>query len=243
MRTGDLRDESSVAAALDGIDAVLLCSGHDPSMADSQLAAVRAIAAADVRRVVKISGSPVSMIPNSPARTARDHWAVEEALRALGGETVAIRPNAFMQNLLGQADAVRHGALPGPDGDPRVSFVDVRDIGRVAAAALLAETAPEPVIEVTGPEALSLFEVAATMAKVLGRPVTHIPMAPDAIRDGLVAMGRPEWLAEHIAELAALMREPKAAEVSDAVLELTGRAPVTLEQFLTENAAAFPAAA
>lgn len=241
MRTGDLREQSSLAAALDGIDAVLLCSGHEPSMVDDQLTAVRAIAAADVRRIVKISGGPVSVRPGSPARNGRDHLAVEEALRATERETVAVRPNVFMQNFLGQADAIARGALPGPDG-ARVSFVDAGDVGRVAAAALLAERAPEPVLEVTGPAALTWFDVARAFTAVLGREVRHHPVEPEALREAMVAMGRPEWLAEHTAELAGLMREPKAAEVTGTVLRVTGRAPVTLEQFLTENAAAFPAA-
>jgi uncharacterized protein YbjT (DUF2867 family) len=241
-RVGDLRKERTMEAALDGIEAVLLCSGHDPSMAAHQLTAVRAIASSGVRRVVKISGSPVSMTPGSPSRTARGHLAVEEALRGTGREIVAIRPNAFMQNFAGQTEAIAHGALPGPDGDPRVSFVDARDVGRVAAAALAADATPASIVEVTGPEALSLFEVAATLTAVLGRPVTHAPMSPQAIREALLAMGRPDWLADHTAELGALMREPKAAEVSDTVLEMTGRAPVSVDDFIAEHAAAFPAA-
>jgi uncharacterized protein YbjT (DUF2867 family) len=245
LRFGDLTKEWSLAAALDGVDAVLLCSGHDPAMAQLQLTAARAIAASSVRRVVKISGSPVSVRPDSPARTGREHWEIEEALRATVGdrEVVAVRPNAFMDNFLGQAPAIAHGALPGPDGLSCVSFVDTRDIGRVAAAALLAEQAPDAVLEVTGPEKLTLFDVARTLSAVLGRPIVHQPLEEDVMRQGLLAMGRPEWLVDHMLELAALMREPKAAEITDTVERVTGRPPVALEQFLTENAAAFPAAA
>jgi uncharacterized protein YbjT (DUF2867 family) len=242
VRTGDLADEASLGKALRGIDAVLLCSGHDPAMADVQLAAVRAIAASDVPRAVKISGSPVSVYADSPSRTGRDHLAAEEALRATGRETVAVRPNVFMQTFLGQAPAIGHGALPGPDGNPRVSFVHAGDVGRVAAAALLAEGASDPILEVTGPAALSFFEVADAMTSALGRPVQHHPVPLEAMRQGLVAMGRPEWFADHVVELAALMREPKAAEVTDTVLRVSGRPPVTLDEFLTENASAFPAA-
>ncbi|HMD56184.1 MAG TPA: NAD(P)H-binding protein [Solirubrobacteraceae bacterium] len=241
--TGDLADEASVRAALDGIDGVLLCSAHGPAMREQQLTAVRAIAASDARRIVKISGSPVSIAPDSPAASGRDHLAIEEALQATGRETVALRPNTFMQNFLEQSLAVGHGALPGPEGDPRVSFVDARDVGAVAAAALLAEDPPEPVLEVTGPEALTWFEVAETMSSVLGRPVTHYPTPPEVIRQGLLGMGRPEWLVEHLLELAPLMREPKAAEVTDTVERMAGRPATSLLTFLHEHAAMFQAAA
>lgn len=239
IRVGDLADPASLRSALDGVDAVLLCSANDPAMRELQLGALQAISSSDVRRIVKISGSPVSVSPSSPARTGRDHLAVEEAMRATGRETVAIRPNMFMQAFLDQALAVSHGALPGLDGEPRVSFIDARDIGRAAAAALMADPAPEPVLEVTGPEALTWFDVAEAMTTAFGRTVTHYPMPVDAAREALLGMGRPEWLVDHQLEIGQLMREPKAAEVTDTVERITGRSPSTLAQFLTDNAAAF----
>ena len=243
LRVGDLDDEASVGAALKGVDAVLLCSAHGPEMREQQLSAVRAIEASDVGRVVKISGSPVSVGADSPASTGRDHFQVEEALRAIGCVTVAIRPNVFMQNLLEQAPAIAHGALPGPEGEPRVSFVDARDIGRVAAAALLSEELPEPILEVTGPQALTWFDVAETMSEILGRPITHYPTPPDLTRQALLAMGRPPWLVQHMLELGALLREPKAAEVTDTVERMSGQPATTLARFLADHASAFQAAA
>jgi uncharacterized protein YbjT (DUF2867 family) len=243
LRVGDLADSGSVRAGLEGVDAVLLCSAHGSAMREQQLGAVRAIEASDVGRVVKISGSPVSVRADSPASTGRDHFEVEQALRAIGRVTVAIRPNPFMQNFLEQAPAAAQGALPGPDGEPRVSFVDARDIGSVAAAALLSEEPPEPVLEVTGPEALTWFDVADAMSKVLGRSITHHPTPPDVIRQVMLGIGRPAWLVEHTLEVSALLREAKAADVTDTVERITGRSATTLSEFLTDSASAFPAAA
>ena len=177
------------------------------------------------------------------ARTGADHLAVEEALRASWvAEVVAVRPNVFMQNFLDQAVAIGHGALPGPTGDPRVSFVDADDVGRVAAAALTAPSVPDGVLEVTGPEALSWFDVAAHMTEVLGRPITHYPAAPDVIREGLRAIGREEWQIEHAVELSALFGDPRAAVVTDTVAQLTGARPAGVTDFLRRHAAELPAA-
>jgi uncharacterized protein YbjT (DUF2867 family) len=243
VRVGDLTDKRSVAAALQGIERVHLCSGHDPGLVEQQLNAVKAIADSDVRRIVKISSSPVATRPDSPARVGRDHAAIEEALRATGRETVAIRPNVFMQSLLGQAAAVASGILPGPEGDLRVSFVDVADIGRVAATALMADEPPADVLEVTGPEALTWPDVAAAMSAVLGRRITFHATPPDVMAEGMRALGHPQWLIEHMLELGALLSEAKAAEVTDTVERLTGRSPKPLREFLTEYAAAFARAA
>jgi uncharacterized protein YbjT (DUF2867 family) len=242
IRVGDLSDTSTLTAALDGIEGVLLCSGNDPRLLEHQLNAVEAIAASDVRRAVKISASPVAAGADSPSRVGRDHAAVEDALRATGREAVAIRPNVFMQSFLAQTAALANGVLLGPEG-ARVSFVDARDVGAVAAAALTAAESPAPVLEVTGPEALTWYEVADEMSRVLGRPITHYPATTEMLADGMRALGRPEWQIQHSLELAVLLREPKAAQVTDTVEALTGRAPRPLVEFLTDNARAFTLAA
>jgi uncharacterized protein YbjT (DUF2867 family) len=243
FRVADFANEGSVRAALQGVDAVLLCSAHGPAMRDQQMAAIRAIAATDVNRVVKISGSPVSVSSDSSSGTGRDHFAIEKALDAIGCVTVAIRPSPFMQNFLEQAPLIERGLLPGPDGEPRVSFVDARDIGRVAASALLSDEPCHRVLEVTGPEALTWFDVAAIMAKVLGRTITHQPMSAESIRQTLLGMGRPQWLVEHMIEIGALLRNPKAAEVTDTVKRTTERPAITLDEFLTDQVSAFRGAA
>jgi len=239
LRVGDLADEASVRAALEGVDAVLLCSGHGPAMREQQLTAIRAVEASDVSRFVKISGSPVSIKADSPASTGRDHHAVEEALRAIGRVNVAIRPNPFMQNFLEQAPAVAGGALPAPTGELRVSFVDARDIGRVAASTLLSTEPPEPVLELTGPEALTWSDVAAIMSDALGRSITEYPTPPDVLRQALLGMGRPEWLVEHMLELMAVLREPEAAQVTDTVEQITRQPATTLREFLADYNSAF----
>jgi uncharacterized protein YbjT (DUF2867 family) len=242
IRIGDLDDPSTIRPALVGIDRVLLCSGHDPAMRTQQLAVLDAVATSDVRRVVKISASPVAVEARDEVATGHDHVTVEDALNALGREGVVIRPNAFMQNFLEQAGPLGHGALPGPAGEPCVSFVDARDVGEVAAVALTADATPAKVLEVTGPEAFSWFDVAEIMSDVLERPITHYPTPVDVIRTGLSAMGRPDWLIEHTVHMSALMGRPAAARVTDTIARLTGRPPRTLRAFLQEQRAAFPAA-
>lgn len=237
LRTGDLADEGALREALTGVDAVLLASGNDPAMRELQLTAVRAIGASDVRRAVKISGSPVSIEHAERARTGADHLAVEEALRACGvPETVAVRPNVFAQNVLDQAVAIRHGALPGPDGEPRVSFVDARDVGLVAAVALTATDSPGEILEVTGPEALTWFDLAERLTEVLGRPVTHYPASAEVIAQGLEALGREPWQIEHALQFAAVLGDPRSAVVTDTVERLAGRPPASVTDVLRRHA-------
>jgi uncharacterized protein YbjT (DUF2867 family) len=82
--------------------AILVTGASGLIGAATQPTTVRAIASSDIRRLVRISSSPVSMRPGSPSRTARDHLAVEEALCAAGREVIAIRPNVFMRGFVAQ---------------------------------------------------------------------------------------------------------------------------------------------
>lgn len=242
VAVGDLGDETSLRAALEGVDAVVLVSGHGLDMAEVQHAALATISAADIRRVVKISGSPVATAVGSVSSIGQAHLDVERTLRESVPEPIAVRPNVFMQNLLAMAPAVAHGVLPGPEGNPSVSFVDAGDVGRAAAAAALASD-PRSRIEVTGAEAVSYTEVAQALSQILGREVTYAPIPVDIMRQGLEAAGDPDWLAEHKVEMAGLMGAPQAALVTDHFAELLGTPPTTLASFLAAHATAFEASA
>lgn len=241
VAVGDLGDADSLRAALTGVDAVVLVSGHGPDMSDVQQAALSTIAATDVRRVVKISASPVA-VSGSASSLGRAHLDVEQTLRASVPEPVVVRPNVFMQNLLAMAPAVAHGVLPGPEGDPTVSFVDARDVGRAAAAAVVAPD-PRTLLEVTGPQPLRYSDVADAMSTVLQRPISYAPIPVDVMRQGLQAAGDPDWLAEHKIEMATLMRDPSAARITDHYAAVTGEEPTSIAAFLTAHATRFEAAA
>ncbi|MFA4928847.1 MAG: NAD(P)H-binding protein [Patulibacter sp.] len=238
IEVGDLRDDARLRSALQGVDAVVLISGHGRDLVDVQQAAVASIRDAGVRRVVKVSGSPVATAEESMTSVGRDHVAVEQRLRESVPEPVVLRPNVFMQNLLAMAPAVEHGILPGPPGNPSVSFVDANDVGRAAAAAALAAD-PRSMIALTGPEAISYELTARTLADVLDQAVAYAPIPVDVMRQGLEAAGDEPWLAEHKIEMAERMALPLAGEVTDHFAELVGEPPATLKAFLTAQAAAF----
>lgn len=240
-RHADLAHLGSLAEAFLGLDRLLLCSGNGPGLAELQLNAVRAAEEAQLERVVKVSGSPMTMFEGTPVAVARDHLKVERALGESAIDGVSVRPNVFMENFLEQATAIANGALPGPEGDPRISFVAAADVGATAAALLLSDHT-EPLVEVTGAEAHSLSDVAATMSELLGRGVTYFPAPPDVVRQAMAAQGQPTWRAEHVIEIGKLAADPAAANVTDAVARIAGRAPQSLRDFIRGHAAVFSAA-
>ncbi|HJU56379.1 MAG TPA: hypothetical protein VJ715_17480 [Pyrinomonadaceae bacterium] len=112
-------------------------------------------------------------------------------------------------------------------------------------AALLAD--PQPHIgktyHLTGPQSENMHFYAREYSKALGRTITFedIPVGP--WRDGLLARGLPVHLANHLATMADLHRAGRYDRMSDDVLTLTGRAPLSVQEFVRKNAAEFTASA
>ncbi|HEX8916243.1 MAG TPA: SDR family oxidoreductase [Humisphaera sp.] len=234
---GDFADAGSLAAACDGIDSALLLSPPEPSTVADQTRFVDAAKSAGVKHVVKFSA--VGAHPGAPHRFGAWHGEAERYLERSGLAWTHLRPNFFMQNLLGFAGMVKGGTLYVPAGDGRAPFVDVRDIAAVAAHCLSEEGHEGKVYDVTGPEALSYADVAATFAKVLGKPVSYVDVPTEAATQSMVQAGMEPWRAEAINELNTAMKQWRFAGVTDVVKRVGHKDPTTLERFVRENVAAF----
>jgi uncharacterized protein YbjT (DUF2867 family) len=100
---------------------------------------------------------------------------VEEAISSSGMGFTHLRPNLYMQGLLGFRSSIQsEGRIYAPAGDARVSIVDVRDIAAVAAAALTQSGHEGKVYDITGPEALTHAEMASLLSEALGRQITFV---------------------------------------------------------------------
>ena len=66
-----------------------------------------------------------------------------------------------------------------------------------------------------------------------------IPVEP--WRDGLLERGLPVRLVNHLVTMADLHRAGRYDRMSDDVLTLTGRGPLSVQEFIRKNAATFTA--
>ena len=79
-----------------------------------------------------------------------------------------------MQNFVDEHLPVIDGTLAVPSGGGAEAFVDAADIAAVAAATLLKpKVHAGTAYALTGPEAITFDQVAATIAAVSGQPVTY----------------------------------------------------------------------
>lgn len=232
----DLDDASGVRSALDGVRAAYLVTPSSERAEAQQKRFVDLAAAAGVRHLVLLS--QLGSAADSPVRFLRYHAAVERHALDSGIGVTALRPNLFMQGLLAVSGAVRTtGTLPAPIGDARVSVIDVRDIGDVAALAL---TAAEPlgIRTLTGPEPLTHAELAAQLSEATGQEIRFDDVAPERFGEMLAGV-LPPWQVEGLLEDYAHYARGEAAELSPAVPDLLARPARGFADFARERARAF----
>jgi uncharacterized protein YbjT (DUF2867 family) len=177
----DLRDPSTLPAALDGADVIVAAAhGMDPGKGESPAEVDRDgnIGLIDVARVRQADVVLVSVVDASadhPLELFRMKWAAEQHLRASGVPWTIVRASAFAEmwvEMLRQSAQDGKGPQVFGDGDNPINFVSVEDVAVAVARAATDATLRGQVIDVGGDD-LTLNELAH-----LVRPETpprHVP--------------------------------------------------------------------
>ncbi|MFZ3494807.1 NmrA family NAD(P)-binding protein [Streptomyces sp. 5.8] len=237
VQYADAADPRSLRTAFKGADQLFLAMANGPEQVALETRVIDIAAQAGIGHIVKISAPAAEA--DSPVAVSRGHHAVEEHLRACGLTHTVLRPYAFMQNLLRLAPAVARGVILGTMGEAPCNYVDCRDIGDVAAAALTRPGIAGGTYTLTGPEAVAYPELAARLTTLTGRPVRYVDLAPDELRDSLIRNAHmPDWLADHVTEIQQLA-VTRPENPTTTVTDLLGRPPRTLDAFLREHHAQF----
>jgi uncharacterized protein YbjT (DUF2867 family) len=197
---------------------------------------IKEVRAAGRKHIIKLSalGGRESMFPSG-------HRDSEENIEASGLPYTFLRPNGFMQNLVNyNAGTIRsENAFYGCQGNGAVSMVDIRDIAAVAVIVLAATGHEGKSYALTGGEALTNGQVAEKISRVAGRKIGYVDVPPAEFKKALLSAGTPEWSTEAVLDLQRLYREGKASVVTNDIERLTGRKPITFDQFARDYAFAF----
>ena len=234
---GDLERPESVVAALQGVEKAFLLSPEDPQMPELHAKFAAAAKDAGVRHLVRLSILPAN--PDAPLPLAKWHGEADRSVMESGVPYTILRPSYFMQNTLGGAATVASdGALYSVMGDGKVGHIDTRDIADVAVAVLTSEGHEGQSYILTGPEALTMAEVAARLSAALGRTIVYVNLPPDELMARMLTMGVPDWRADAWVKLGGMIGLGIASAVTPAVKDVLGREPRTIDQFAKDFAAA-----
>ncbi|MET8100798.1 SDR family oxidoreductase [Streptomyces sp. NPDC005236] len=227
---GAYDDHAALVRALRGTDRVLMVSASEsPDRLRDHRTFIDAAAEAGVGHLVYISFYGAA--PDAAFTLARDHWHTEQHIRARGIPFTFLRDNLyadFMPALVG-AD----GAIRGPAGDGRAALVAQDDIAD-ATVAVLRDPHPHAgrAYELTGPESLTLSEVASTLAAVGGRPVSYVPETTEEAYASRAVYGAPGWQLDAWVSTYTAIADGSLAAVTTTVEDLTGHRATSLDQVL-----------
>ena len=187
--------------------------------------------------------SQMSITETTPSPQQKLHWLAEQALAWSGLPVVTMRPTVFLEGLfqtIAAASVRDSDALVLPLGSGRTSPISAVDVAR-AVAAVLDDPAPHigRIYNLTGYESADLTHYAKVFSETLGRTITYRDVPIDAWVDRLRAAGQPAHLLAHLAAMARLHQQGRYDRMTDDYTRLTGRAPISMREFVQEHAAEY----
>jgi uncharacterized protein YbjT (DUF2867 family) len=231
-------DPGALQAAFEGCDGLLFVSAaEDADRVALHRNVVHAAADAGVGHVAYTSFQGASA--DCTFTFGRDHFHTEQAILDAG------LPHTFLQDNLYQ-DVLPYfpgpdGAIKAPAGEGRVAAVAREDVAEVAALALLdpATHAGEAYV-MTGPEALTLHEVAAVLSRSAPIPITYEPETIEEAYASRAHFGAPQFEVDGWVSSYTSIAAGDLAQTSGDVERVTGHLPLSLETFLRQEPPTWP---
>jgi uncharacterized protein YbjT (DUF2867 family) len=240
---GDMSRRSSLGSALDGVDRVLMISAPLMDMVETQCTFIDASKAAGVRHVIKFSG--LDARPDTAFPFGLMHKEIEEYLENSGLAWTHLRPTGFMQEYLREAPSIiNEDAFYLALGDVRLNPIDLVDVGKVGFLLLRDGGHEGARLPMTGPEALTMAEVADRISRAVGRTVRYVAVSPLQRRQALIAHGIPPEFADALdIQVEERLKGGPESQVDLSTHQLFNVKPTTFLQFAERNAEAFRRAA
>ena len=257
VAVADYGDTEAMRAALSGIETLLLVSATETDDRIARhLSAVDAAEAAGVQRIAYVSF--VGASADATFTLARHHWRTEQHIRATGIAFTFLRDNLYQDGLpywvsadpaappSVSADSAGSGSLGsrcvirGPAGDGRVGVVARDDIADAAVAVLVDSSGlyDGETYVMTGPQALTFYQVADALSQASGRAVAYHPETLDEAYQSRQHHGAPDWMVEGWVTSYVAAATGELDVVTDHIARLAGHPAQTFSEFLERNPAA-----
>jgi uncharacterized protein YbjT (DUF2867 family) len=234
----NFNNSDAIEAAFKDIQKLFLLTPFVPDMVEMSKSLIREAKKANVNHIVKQSAFGSDL--EDGITMNKLHRQVEEAIKSSGINYTFLRPMSFMQNYLGLSDSIKsQGVFYAPLIDSRTSFVDVRDIAAVAVETLTKSGHENKAYNITGPEAVSNYDIANILSKTTGRKITYVNISDDDARKGMKENRMQEWSINALIELYNFQKAGKASHVSLDVERVTNRKPISFEQFAKDYSETF----
>jgi NAD(P)H dehydrogenase (quinone) len=238
VRRGDYTDPRSLEDAFGGVETLLFIStnvvGEERMLHHRNI--VNAARAAKVQHVIYTS--VIKPAPDAKFAASPGHFHTEALIRESGMRYTFFRNNLYADLVpVMFGEAVQTGTLAHNGGDGRIGFVAREDIARALAAVLAEGEHTNREYPITAVTPYSLNDVAGALGKVSGKRIVYTPISSDEFRKALEAKGLPPPIVAMSVGLGEAIRAGEFDAGSTQLERLMERAPLTLEAFLSRQAA------
>ena len=222
-------DVDAMETALTGAQTLFFVSAsEDADRVRLHTGVVDAAVAAGVQRIVYLSF--LNAAADSTFTFARDHWATEEHIRRSGLRHTFLRDATYADFVPGLAGA--DGVIRGPAGDGAFTPVAQDDVAAVASAVLLSDGYDGDTLDLTGPERLTMTDVAALLAEVTGRPVRYEQETVEEAYASRAHYGAADFEVDGWVSTYTAIATGELDVLSPAVRMVTGRDPMSLRELI-----------
>ena len=237
---GDLQDIDTVREAVDGVRAAYFVYPISPGLLEATATFAQAAEEAGVTAIVNMS--QISARRGAASDAARIHWLGERILDWSPVAATHLRPTYFAEwfTIFGAKGIREEGVLRLPFGDGRHAPITAEDQGRVIAAILEnPDDHAGQVYPLFGAVEMNHYQIADAISEALGRPVRYEPADIPTWIEGIKAQGFPDFLAQHLSNVAVDYQNGIFAGNNDLVERIGGKKPTTVQEFITDHLAAF----
>lgn len=231
----DWDDESTWGPALEGVDGVYLVQPTSADVVEVVGRFLDAMKAARATRLVFLSECAAQTRPDDI--TERQ---VELVVESSDLEWTILRPSWFMQDIV---DEYFFGPMVRDDriivmttGGSATAWIDARDIAEVAAEVLVNGGAAGQALSLTGPDALTLDQLAERITAAASSPVTGVEESLREAETRMRADGLDEGFVAYMTRIAESIIAGETATVTGEVERVTGRPARDIDAFLAEHA-------
>ena len=230
---GDMRDESAIRSAMQGVRAIYhVCPNMSPDETVIGNLVIREARKAGVEHFVYHS------VLHPQTEKMNHHWQklrVEEMIFDSGLPFIILQPAPYMQNLLaGWKSILEEGVLRVPYSvHSKFSFVDLQDIAEAAKVVFTGSNHMNAIYEIAGTLPTSHLEVAEILSRFLKREVRA---EKEEIGDWrLRAQGMSEYALENLVRMFEYYNQWGLAGNPNVLKWLLRREPATLEEFIERS--------
>jgi NAD(P)H dehydrogenase (quinone) len=231
-RAFDYDKPENLAAALAGVDKLLLVSGNELGKRTAQHSAV--IAAAKATGVKLIAYTSLLRADTSPISLGVEHRETEAALKASGVAYVILRNGWYVENYMGAIPgALASGAYIGSAGDGKISAASRADYAEAAAVVLTSEGHANKTYELAGDMAFTLTDLAAELSRQSGKTIPYKDLPQAEYAKILASFGLPPIWADGLAAWSFDTTKGALFDDGHQLSKLIGRPTTTLREAIS----------